>query len=130
MDYTVSIFLKTFFKFFSSILRGLRDAKFRGLLVFVSIILLIGTIFYHNVEKWSWIDSFYFSSISLTTVGYGDFAPKTDIGKLFTVFYIFSGVGVILGFITSVANKAHEKGVLESLLDMSLRINSKTENDK
>lgn len=116
----MSIFFKNFFKFFSSILRGLKDVKFRGLLVFVLIILLIGTIFYHNVEKWSWIDSFYFSSISLTTVGYGDLAPKTDIGKLFTVFYIFSGVGVILGFITSVANKAHEKGVFENLLDKNI----------
>ncbi|MFA6194331.1 MAG: potassium channel family protein [Patescibacteria group bacterium] len=113
----MSILLKNLFKFFSSILRGMKDAKFRSLLFFVLVILFIGTFFYHKVEGWRWLDSFYFSSISLTTVGYGDITPKTDIGKIFTVFYIFSGVGVILGFITSVANKAHEKNITEDLID-------------
>lgn len=107
---------KNIFKFSGSILRGLKDAKFRSLLFFVLVILLIGTFFYHKVEGWRWLDSFYFSSMSLTTVGYGDFVPKTDIGKIFTIFYIFSGVGVILGFITSVANKAHEKSITEDLI--------------
>jgi voltage-gated potassium channel len=110
-------FLKNIFKFSGSILRGLKDAEFRGLLFFVLVILLVGTFFYHKVENWSWLDSFYFSSISLTTVGYGDLTPKTDIGKIFTVFYIFSGVGVILGFISSVASKAHEKSFSEDLID-------------
>lgn len=113
----MNIFFKNIFKFFGSILRGLKDAKFRSLLFYVFVILLIGTFFYHKVEGWRWIDSFYFSSMSLTTVGYGDLTPQTDIGKIFTVFYIFSGVGVILGFITSVASKAHDKSIIEDLLD-------------
>jgi len=110
-------FLKNVFKFFGSILRGMRDAKFRSLLFFVLVVLFIGTFFYHKIEGWSWLNSFYFSSISLTTVGYGDLVPKTDAGKIFTVFYIFSGVGIILSFITSVANKAHERGATEDLMD-------------
>ncbi len=97
------------FKFFSAILRGLRDHEFRSLLFFVIIILLIGTFVYHRLEGWGWLDSFYFSSISLTTVGYGDLAPKTDAGKIFTIIYIFSGIGVIVGFLAAVASKAHEK---------------------
>ncbi|MEI7620211.1 MAG: potassium channel family protein [Candidatus Falkowbacteria bacterium] len=109
--------MKNVLKFFGSILRGMKDAKFRSLLFFVLIILLIGTFFYHKVEGWRWLDSFYFSSMSLTTVGYGDLSPKTDAGKIFTVFYIFSGVGVILSFISSVANKAHEKSATEELID-------------
>jgi TRAP-type C4-dicarboxylate transport system permease small subunit len=112
----MNILFKNIFKFTGSILRGMKDAKFRSLLFFVLVILMIGTFFYHRVEGWRWLDSFYFSSISLTTVGYGDLTPKTDIGKIFTVFYIFSGVGVILSFITSVANKAHERTIAEELL--------------
>ena len=113
----MALLFKNIFKFSGSILRGLKDAKFRSLLFFVLVILLIGTFFYHEIEGWRWLDSFYFSSISLTTVGYGDLAPKTDIGKIFTVFYIFSGVGVILGFIAAVANKAHEKNISDDLMD-------------
>ncbi len=101
----------TIFRFFFSILDGLRDKEFRGLLFFVLIILISGTVFYHHFEGWRWLDSFYFSSISLTTVGYGDITPKTDIGKMFTVFYIFSGVGVILGFLNVVAKHASDRQV-------------------
>jgi len=97
------------FRFTFSILHGLRDPEFRGLLFFVLIILVVGTVFYHHYEGWRWLDSFYFSSISLTTVGYGDITPKTDIGKIFTIVYIFSGVGVILGFLNVVAKHASEQ---------------------
>ena len=106
------------FSFGTSILHGLRDPEFRGLLIFVLIILIIGTTFYHHFEGWRWLDSFYFSSISLTTVGYGDITPKTDIGKIFTIFYIFSGVGVILGFLNTVAKHAsREQDDLKTTID-------------
>jgi len=101
--------VRKFFSFTFSILHGLKDPEFRGLLFFVLIILITGTVFYHHFEHWRWLDSFYFSSISLTTVGYGDIVPKTDIGKIFTIVYIFSGVGVILGFLNVVAKHASEQ---------------------
>lgn len=55
----------------------------------------LGTVVYHILEDWSWVDSFYFSVVALTTVGFGDFSPTTDASKLFTVFYIFAGVSLI-----------------------------------
>ena len=63
-----------------------------GLALFV---LGTGTVVYHYVEGWSWVDSFYFSSVALTTVGFGDLVPTTDASKLFTVFYIFSGISIV-----------------------------------
>jgi hypothetical protein len=83
----------------------------------VVVILLIGTFCYHRLEGWGWLDSFYFSSISLTTVGYGDLAPKTDPGKIFTIIYIFSGVGVILVFLAAVAKKAQENSSSKRIKD-------------
>jgi voltage-gated potassium channel len=35
-------------------------------------------------------------------VGYGDFVPKTDPGKIFTVIYIFTGLGILLGFVNPI----------------------------
>ena len=63
------------------------------------LILFIGTIMYRLLEDWSWVDAFYFASIAVTTVGFGDLTPSTDASKLFTVAYVFSGIAVISLFI-------------------------------
>ena len=82
-----------------------RDPQFRSLTILVLITLLGGTIFYSAVEGWSLVDAFYFSVRTLTTVGLGDLASKTTIGKLFTVIYIFAGLSIIVGFIETVAKE-------------------------
>jgi len=58
-------------------------------------VLGLGTVVYRILEDWSWVDSFYFSVVTLTTVGFGDLSPTTTVSKLFTVFYIFSGISLI-----------------------------------
>jgi voltage-gated potassium channel len=64
-----------------------------------------GTIFYSTVEGWTIVDALYFSVTTLTTVGLGDLAPTTTVGKLFTVVYIFARLSIILGFIETVAKE-------------------------
>ena len=86
-------------RFFETIKSFLRDKSYRNLLITTNIILAIGTVSFHFIEGWSWIDSLYFSVITLTTIGYGDFSPATELGKLFALGYIVVGVGVILNFI-------------------------------
>lgn len=58
-----------------------------------------GTLFYHFIEGFRWVDSYYFTVGTMFTVGYGDMAPKTDFGKVFTTFYMIIGVGIIGGFV-------------------------------
>lgn len=71
--------------------------KYYNRIVMAAITLItIGTVFYHFVEDFSWLDSLYFTVITLATIGYGDLAPKTDIGKLFTIFYVIVGITVFV----------------------------------
>ncbi|MBT7073165.1 MAG: two pore domain potassium channel family protein [Anaerolineae bacterium] len=92
-------FLILFVRFFRAIREGLKDPDFRGLFYWVLGFLGLGTWFYARVEGWNILDSLYFSVITLTTVGYGDFAPQTPAGKLFTILYILIGLGLISGFV-------------------------------
>ena len=86
---------------FKIILSFLQDKEYHQLLGITLIILALGTISYHYLEGWSWIDALYFSFITLTTIGYGDFSPQTTAGKLFTIAYVILGIGIILGFINT-----------------------------
>jgi len=56
------------------------------------------------VEGWSWIDSFYFTVITLTTVGYGDLAPERALSKMFTVIIILMGIGLLVTLTERIAH--------------------------
>lgn len=54
----------------------------------------LGTVVFHWLEGWSRIQSFYFSVVTITTVGYGDLSPSSDASRLFTSIYILVGVSI------------------------------------
>jgi len=90
--------------FFKTLISFLKDEDYRDLLLTTTFIIIVGSMVYHYLEGWNWVDSVYFSVITLTTVGYGDFSPQTDGGKLFTIFYIVIGIGIILTFVNTIYN--------------------------
>ncbi len=59
------------------------------------VVVTTGTVSYHYLEDWSWVDSLYFSVVAVTTVGFGDLVPTTDAAKLFTVAYVLAGISVL-----------------------------------
>lgn len=71
------------------------NVYFRIVAIIAFSMIAFGTFFYHFTEKLSYVDSFYFSVITLATVGYGDIVPHTDFGKIFTAFYVIAGIGII-----------------------------------
>ncbi|XWS30108.1 hypothetical protein CRYUN_Cryun24cG0089800 [Craigia yunnanensis] len=48
----------------------------------------IGTVAVHFLENLDWVNSFYFSVTSVTTVGYGDFAFTTVTGRCFAILWL------------------------------------------
>lgn len=86
--------------------RALAEPEARGALRSAALLLVTGVIFYSLVEKWTVVDSLYFCVTTLTTVGFGDPAPTTDLGKLFTVVFVLSGVGMFLAVINGVGRAA------------------------
>jgi voltage-gated potassium channel len=82
---------------------------YRILLAWAVGMLVTGTVVYHFVEKLSWFNAYYFSVITLSTVGYGDITPHTTFGKFFTTIYIFVGVGIITTFISATVHRRQAK---------------------
>ena len=85
-----------------------RSSRFSGntfriryaiLAVFVAI--AVGAVGFHLIEDWPLLDSLYVATQTVTTVGYGDVAPRTFAGKLFSTIFMLVGVGVVLFALTS-----------------------------
>ncbi len=95
----------------------LKKLNFKNLLISVFIIISIGTIFYWKVEGLNLIDALYLGVTVLTGLGFGETVPHTTIGKLFTILYIFSGVGMMLLFINVLVYKAQQRHPLQALFE-------------
>ncbi len=80
--------------------RGLRsalsDPVVQGSLSLALTLIALASAFYAIVEGWSILDSVYFSVVTIATIGYGDLVPKTAAGKIFTIGYVISGIGLFV----------------------------------
>ncbi len=74
----------------------IRDKDSRLVFYWAISVLVIGTLFYHWLEGWSFLDSLYFCVISLATIGYGDLTPTTPEAKIFTIIYVINGIAILL----------------------------------
>jgi voltage-gated potassium channel Kch len=103
-----------FIGFFRELWDLFKQPKYRSLLIWVLLLLAIGTIFYTQVEGWTVLDSLYFSVVTLTTVGYGDFSPDTAAGKVFAIVYMLFGLSILAAFVSMLAKQRqviHEQRV-------------------
>jgi len=84
-----------------------KDEDSRNLLLYAIFIVATGAILFRLIEGWSWLNSTYFVIVTLTTIGYGDFAPTTPLGKIMTILYGLNGVVIFLGVFDSIRRRRH-----------------------
>ena len=102
--------------------------RFHRRMIYIIIVILLflfgGATFYYYTEGWRYLDAVYFSAYTMTTVGYGDITPKTDVGKIFTIFYVFAGVGMALYGLSIIAThfvEVREEFWMEKLSNIRIR---------
>lgn len=74
------------------------------LLFFIVAIIVIGQ-FVGRRESWTKFDSFYWSCITATTVGYGDIRPMQKLSKLLSIIIALFGL-ILTGIVVALAINA------------------------
>lgn len=81
---------------------------FRVPLICIVMAMMFGTLGYVFIDDMSLSDAVYQTGITFTTVGFGEIAPISELGRLFTVSLIIVGFGVFsfsIGILVQVLNK-------------------------
>jgi len=83
-------------------------APFRLPLILTVLTMMFGTFGYIIIDHMSLLDALYQAGITFTTVGFGEIAPISDLGRIFTISLIIFGFlvfTVAIGIIVDVLNK-------------------------
>lgn len=86
---------------------------------------IVGVIYYTSVEHWNIANSVYFITVSVSTVGYGQFHPTTDGARVFTAFYIIVGLLFVLTAVDEFARHfivEFQRTVVRSLYPQSTKL--------
>jgi len=83
---------------------------FRLPLILTVLIMLIGTLGYVIIDGFTLMDAIYQTGITFTTVGFGEIAPISDVGRIFTITLIITGFAVFslaVGILVAELNRGH-----------------------
>ena len=89
---------------------------FRTPIILTILIMLFGTLGYIWIDNFSLMDAIYQTGITFTTVGFGEIAPISPLGRLFTIFLIVAGFAVFsyaVGILVEVINKGRLLALLK-----------------
>lgn len=67
------------------------------------------------IEGWPVLDCFYFSIITITTVGFGDKSPTSEAARIFTIFYLPLAVVSVAHGIGSIVEELSKRSVMKSV---------------
>ncbi len=81
-------------------------------MAFFLLLFIVGAVGFHIIEKMSWVNSFYMTVITLSTVGFGEVQTLTPAGRIFTSVLIIFGVSTLAYAATKVTEAIVESGLL------------------
>jgi voltage-gated potassium channel len=70
--------------------------RLRLAFLLLAIVFVCGISGYMVIEGWGFLDSLYMTVITIASVGYMEVNPLTPAGRLFTIFLIIFGMGILL----------------------------------
>src|SRR4030065_2218105 len=65
-------------------------------LILLAVVFISGVCGYMLMEGWGFLDSLYMTVITIASVGYMEVNPLSPQGRIFTIFLIIFGMGVLL----------------------------------
>eukprot|EP00944_MAST-04C_sp_MAST-4C-sp1_P010645 g10645.t1 len=80
-------------------------------------LMIVGAVFVGLVERWTFLDSIWWSYVTLSTLGFGDKTPEEPVAMWFTSLFIIYGIGQLSNGISTVVSylKAKKEEALLAL---------------
>ena len=86
------------------------------LIITAGLVVLAGTIIMYNIESKvpntqieTYLDSLWWTVETVTTVGYGDIVPVSDLGRIVAMFYMFFGISMISVLFFVITNTVYKR---------------------
>ena len=90
--------------------------KIIHLIIAAGLVILVGTIVMYNIEKKvpntqikTYLDSLWWCVATVTTVGYGDIVPVSNLGRIVAIFYMFFGISMISLMFFVITNSVYRR---------------------
>ena len=97
-----------------------------SVLIASAIIVIIGSFTIYSVESGhpdsqinSMLDAVWWTVATVTTVGYGDVVPVTEIGKIVAIFFMFFGISILALFLSVLGTQFYNRRFQNEEKDIS-----------
>ncbi len=94
---------------------GLIGKRLTRSILALAALMTLGVLGYMRIEGWPLLDSAYMTILTFTTVGYDEVRPLSSTGRVFNMFMMVVGVGIMLYILTSVVQIVVEEEILRTL---------------